>query len=231
MEKPVQRIVRRVELVRRQVLVIGEQSAIGRENLPELRLCRRHAPARRAVVADDVEHRAEALFAQLRGECGEVQAGTAPVLVEAIEIRAPVAVIAGLATVGEDAAPGRRVAAGESLVGIRHDGRDPHRRKTHVADVVRIVHNAFEVAAEITEVVAHALGIAQLLAVRPAQGNIEGRMRTALVAMVVGRIAVDEAIGHHEVHRLAGEGLEGAVVVADARSGLVRNCRAAAKHK
>ncbi len=30
-------------------------------------------------------------------------------------------------------------------------------------------------------------------------------MRAALVAVIVGRIAVDEAVGDHEIHRITGE--------------------------
>src|SRR5690606_17496179 len=41
-------------------------------------------------------------------------------------------------------------------------------------------------------------------------GQVEGRVLPALVALVVGRVAVDEAVGDHEVHGLGGERLVGA---------------------
>ncbi len=69
--------------------------------------------------------------------------------------------------------------------------------------------DALEVATEIADVV--------LAAVGAWCGHIEGAMRTALIAMVVAGIAVDEAVGHHEVHRLGGERLQGAVVVLGCR--------------
>ncbi|KAG1241242.1 hypothetical protein G6F68_016890 [Rhizopus microsporus] len=43
-------------------------------------------------------------------------------------------------------------------------------------------------------------------------------MRAALVAMIVGRVAVDETVGDHEVHRIAGERLGGTHVIRARRS-------------
>ncbi|MNV53935.1 hypothetical protein D3C71_1461000 [compost metagenome] len=52
----VQRVVLRVELVRRQVLVVGDELAVLVEDLAELRLLVWHRPCGRAVVADDIQH-------------------------------------------------------------------------------------------------------------------------------------------------------------------------------
>src|SRR5687768_14995006 len=124
-------------------------------------------------------------------------------LVEPVEIHAPVAVITGLALVGPEAAPACRFSAAEILVGIVDDRRDPHRTEAHVADVIGIVDDAFEIAAEVAYVVA--------FAVRPQDAAVEGRMRAALAALVVAWIAVDETVGEHEIHRFARERLGGAV--------------------
>ncbi len=44
----------------------------------------------------------------------------------------------------------------------------------------------------------------------PVDREVEVRVRAALVAVVVGRIAVDEAVGHHEVDGVGGERQPGA---------------------
>ena len=65
------------------------------------------------------------------------------------------------------------------------------------------------------------------------QRKIEAaRVVAALLALVVARVAVDEAVGQHEVHRFAGEGLERAVVrpapASARRGGAARRSRGAA---
>jgi hypothetical protein len=130
------------------------------------------------VVADDVEHGPEALGAQSVGELAEMSGRRSARCSSCDEeIDAPVAVEAGLAAVGERLLAGDLVAAAELLVGVVDDGRDPDRAETHVADVVGVVEQAAEVAAEITEVVG--------FAVRCAQWEVEGAQCPALVAMVV----------------------------------------------
>src|SRR5690606_3707559 len=52
-------------------------------------------------------------------------------------------------------------------------------------------------AAQVADVAGHA--------VAGRQRDIETAVGAALLALVVARIAVDEAVGEHEVHRVAGE--------------------------
>src|SRR5690606_1478204 len=134
---------------------------------------------------------------------GEVQSWAGQVLVQAMEVDRPVAVVAGLATVGIEPGAGDFLAPGEGLVRVVHDRRDPHRGETHVGDVAGVVEQAAEVAAEVADIADHA--VARL------QRAVEGVVFATLVAVVVGRVAVDEAVGQDEVHRLAGERLAGAV--------------------
>ena len=136
-------------------------------------------------------------------ECGEIQARARQVFVEGEEVVAPVAVISGLATIGQTARPVDRVAAGESLVWIVGDRRDPYGAEAEVADVVGVVQHAFEIAAEVADVVR--------VAVRTCDRNVERAIGTALLALIVARVAVDEAVGDDEVDRLAGEGFSGAI--------------------
>jgi hypothetical protein len=203
-----QRIAGRVETLAREVLVIGDQTALGVVQLAELGLVHRHAERRRAVVDDDVEDDLEPLRTHALAECAEIQARTRQVLVEAMEIHAPVAVVAGLAAIGPQPALDRLPAADERLVGIVDDRRDPHRAETHVADVVGIVEHALEVAAEVTDVV--------LLGLGARCGPIErGELRplvAPLIALVVAGVAVDETVGDHEIHRIGGHRLGGADV-------------------
>jgi len=116
-------------------------------------------------------------------------------------------VVAGLAAVGEHAAPAHRIAAGEGLVRVVDDGREPHRAEAHAADVVGVVGDALEVAAEVA-------GVGALAGRRAGHGPVEAaprRVGSALLAEVVAGVPVDEAVGHQEVDRLAGEGLQRAV--------------------
>ena len=211
----VQRVVRRIELVRRQVLVIGHQPAFGVEQLPELRLGHRHGPGRRPVVADDVQHGLQAMGAQAGGEAGEIQPCTGQVLVQAVKVHPPVAVVAGLAAVGQEAGAGDRITPGEGLVGVVHDRREPHRGEAQVVDVGGIVEQAAEVAAQVADVAG--------LAVARRQRQVEGGVGAALLALVVGRIAIDEAVGEHEVDRLGSERLQRTVDLG--RCGYRRRCR------
>ena len=191
-------------------LLVGDELALRIEDLAELRLRDRHRPGRRAVIGDDVEHDLEVLFAHAARERGEIQGGTRQVLVEHEEVVGPVAVVAGLAAIGQAALPPDRIAAAERLVRIVGDRRDPDRPETEVADVAGIVQHALEVAAEVADVVG--------LAVRSGDRNIERALRTALLALVVARIAVDEAVGDDEVDRVTGQRLDRAVE----RAGSVR---------
>src|SRR5690606_40730426 len=69
-----------------------------------------------------------------------------------------------------------------------------------ISDVVEVVGQPPEVAAQVSDVAAHAIA--------RRQWNVETAVGTALVAMVVARITVDEPVGDHEVHGMAGEGLD-----------------------
>ena len=214
-----QRVVRRIELGGRQVAVVGEQRASGIEDLAEAGLLLRHRPGRRAVVGDDVEHGLEALRAQATGQLGEAEAGARQVLVDRVEVHAPVAVVTGLAAIGQERGAGDLVAAGERFVGVVDDRRDPDRAEAHLADVIGIVEQAAEIAAEITEVGDHTIGAAQRY--------VEARVGTALIALVVARIAIDETVGDDEIHGLIGERLEGAVVLGHGR--YTRGCTGAGR--
>jgi hypothetical protein len=112
-----------------------------------------------------------------------------------IEIHAPIAVVAALAAIGEKASPAHGITAGERFVGIVDDRRDPYGTEAHVANVACVVEQAFEVAAEIADVVR--------LAIRSLDRSIEAVIGAALIAIVIRRIAVDEPIGDDEIHRLA----------------------------
>src|SRR5690606_4713277 len=68
-------------------------------------------------------------------------------------------------------------------------------------DVAGVVEHAAEVAAEVADVAADAI--------RALDRQVEGGMRPALAAVVVRRVAVDEAVGDPEVHRLRRERLVG----------------------
>jgi hypothetical protein len=155
------------------------------------------------VIAHDVEHHLQLLRAHGLGEASEVQPLARQVLVQFVEVHAPVAVVAGLAPVGQDAAPTGGFAAGEMLVRLVHDWCDPHRREAHVADVGGVVQDAFEVAAQVADIVS--------FAVRSGNALIEGRIVATLVTLIVGRIAVSKAVGQHEINCFAGEGLGRAV--------------------
>ena len=133
--------------------------------------------------------------------------------VQLVEIHSPVAVVAGLAQVGPLAAPADRFAAGESFIRVVDDGRDPYGSEAHVADISRIVDHAFEVAAQVADVVAFTFR-------RAGHGAVKGVVHTALVALVVGGVAIDEAVGQHEVDGFAGEGFGGAVEITRSRMGM-----------
>src|SRR5690606_31865638 len=137
------------------------------------------------------------------GQFGKAHAGAGQVLVHAMEVDAPVAVVAGLSAVAEDAVAARRRTAGEGLVGIVDDRRDPDRAEAHALDVVEIVGQPPEAATEVADVAGHA--------VAGRQRDVERAVGAALVAVVVAGVAVDEAVGEHEVHRVAGERLQRAV--------------------
>jgi hypothetical protein len=77
-----QRVVRGIQRLRRQVLVVGDEPAGLVEHLAELRLWLRHRPARRAVVADDVQDQCHVLGMHRTGKSGEVQVGARQVFVE-----------------------------------------------------------------------------------------------------------------------------------------------------
>ncbi len=200
-----QRVVRGIELLRRQVLVVGDELALAVVNLAEHRLVLGHRPGRRTVVADDVEHQLHVAIVHRLGQVRERHARARQVFVDLVEVHAPVAVVAGLAAIGEDGAAPRRLASGEGLVRVLHDRRDPDRAEAHAVDVVEVVGESLEVAAEVADVAGHAIA--------RRQRDVEGAVPATLVALVVGRIAVDEAVGDHEVHRLAGERFERAVEI------------------
>src|SRR5690606_22813155 len=92
------------------------------------------------------------------------------------------------------------------LVRVVDDRRQPHGAKAHAGDVAGVVEQAAEVAAQVPYVGAAALGC-------PGHRQVEGRVVAALVAMVVGRIAVDETVGEDEIDGVRREGLTGAVVL------------------
>ncbi len=202
----VQRVAGGVEVLRPQVLVIGDQPALAVPQLAVLRLRHGHGVGRRAMVGDDVQHHVQLPAFHRAGETGEIQAAAGQVFVQPVEIGAPVAVVAGLAAIGEGAVPDHRVAAGEGFVRIVDDGRHPDRGEAHVADVAGIVEDALEVAAQVADVVGFA-------GRRAGCRQVEAAMRATLIAMIVGGVAVDEPIGEHEVHRFAGEGFGGAVEI------------------
>ena len=143
----VQRLAARVQPVRIQVLVVGDQPAVLVPDLAVLGLHLRHRIRGRAVVADDVQHHVQLLFLHGAGETGEIQPFAGQVFVELVEVDAPVAVVAGLAAVGEHPGPLHFFAAGEGFIRVVHDRRDPHRGEAEVADVAGVVEHAFEVAA------------------------------------------------------------------------------------
>ena len=176
----VQRVAHGVELVRGEVLLVGDQRAVLVEDLPELRLLHRHGEGGRAVVDHDVLHHLQPVLVHGGGELAVVQVLARQVLVHLVEVDAPVAVEAGLAAVGELGAPAHRVAAGEGLVRVVDDGGDPHRAEAHALDVVGVVQHALEVAAEVADVRALALGCA-------AHRDVPGGVCAALVAVVVAR--------------------------------------------
>src|SRR5690606_18992005 len=86
-----------------------------------------------------------------------------------------------------------------------------------ISDVVEVVGQPPEVAAQVSDVAAHAIA--------RRQWNVETAVGTALVAMVVARITVDEPVGDHEVHGMAGEGLERAVEFVDGSGSRCRGVR------
>ncbi len=133
-------------------------------------------------------------------------------LVELEEIDAPVAVVAGLAVVVR-AALARRLAAGERLVRVVDDRRQPDRREAHGGDVPRVVQHAAEVAAEVADVGRRRAG-------QPDRAVEGAQLGTALLRVIVGRITVDEAVRHDEVDGLGREWLERAVQVGHRRLGL-----------
>ena len=200
----VQRVVPGVELVGRQVLVVGDEFAVAVEYLAELRLRRGHHPCRRTVIAHDVQHQLHVARMHRIGQPLEVQAGARQVFVELVEVVAPVAVVATLALVGEDRAATGRGAATEGFVRVVHDRRDPHRGETHLLDVVEVLGQALEVAAQVADVAGHP--------VARRQRDVEGAALATLVALVVAGVAVDEAVGDDEIHGLRCEGLAGAEV-------------------
>src|SRR5690606_34444332 len=212
-----QRIAGRIELLRRQVLVVGQQPALAVVHTTEHRLVPGHGPCRRSVVADDVQHQLHVARMQRARQVGKVHARTGQVLVHAMEVHAPVAVVTGLATVAEEAVAAGGRAAGEGLVRVVDDGRDPDRAKAHVLDVVEVVGQPPEVAAQVADVAAHAIAWWQW--------NVEAAVGTALVAMIVARVAVDEPVGDHEVHGMAGEGLERAVEFVEGSGSRCRGIR------
>ena len=168
------------------------------------------------MIADDVEHDFQAvLIAHPAGEIGELQALGLEVLVDPVEIDAPVAVIARLAAVREKAFA-NPVAAGEGLVGIVDDGRDPHCRESHLADIGGVVENPLEVAAKVTDVVGNAG--------RRHERPVEGSVCATLGLLIIGRVAVDETIGEDEVDGLGRERLGRAVVVRLRRRSICRRC-------
>lgn len=195
-----QRIVGRLKLVMRQVLMVGQQIAVSIVEFAEFGLIDR-PECRGAVVADDIEYGFDAFLAHRGGELREVEIRARQMFIETPEIHAPVAVIARLATVGQDAAPLDLVATCKGGIGIVDDGRDPDTGKAHVANVVGMVQHAFEVTAQITDVVR--------AAVRAFERNIETSIVAPLLALVVARVAIDEAIGDDEVDGFGCEGLAG----------------------
>ena len=181
------------------------------------------------MIAHDIQHQLHALGVHGLGQVAKTHAGAGQVFIDLVEIHPPIAVVAGLAFIREDAATGGRNTAGETFVGVINDGRDPDRGEAHRVDVVQMIGDAFEVAAHITDVAGHAIA--------GRQRNVEGVQRAALVALVIAGVAIDEAVGHHEVHRLAGEGFQRAVVVlgclcvAARRGACAGGKQAAGKHR
>ena len=157
------------------------------------------------MIAHDIQHQLHALGVHGLGQVAKTHAGAGQVFIDLVEIHPPIAVVAGLAFIREDAATGGRNTAGETFVGVIDDGRDPYRGEAHCVDVVQMIGDTFEVAAHVADVAGYAIA--------GWQRNVEGVQRAALVALVVGGIAIDEAVGHHEVHRLTGKGFQRAVVV------------------
>ena len=155
------------------------------------------------MIRDDVEHHLQSVAAHAVAEFAEVQTRARQVLVFDEKVDAPVAVEAGLATVGEETFPRNRVATAELFVRVVDDGCDPDRTEAHLADVVGVVEQAAEVATQIADIV-------RLARRRARRRQIEAAQRTALVAVVVARVAVDETIGQHEVDRVFSERLVGA---------------------
>lgn len=198
-EEAMQWILVRLELLRRQVLMVGQQGAVGGIDLAVLGLIDGHRERRRAMVGDHIQHRLQALCLESGGEFGKAQARARQMFVQLVEVDAPVAVVTGLALITHHGAKDRRITAGEGFVRIVDDGRQPDRTETHVGDVISVIKQALEVAAEVADVVIQALGQARRLAV-------EGRVRAALIALIVGLVTIDETIGQHEVDGVAGKG-------------------------
>ena len=166
------------------------------------------------MVADDVQHDPEAvLVAHSAREVGEPQARRLEVFVHAVEVHAPVAVVTGLTAVGKERLADAE-AAGECLVRVVDDRRDPNGREAHVADVIRVAEQALEVAAQVADVVHHPA--------RRGQRPVERAVGAPLVAVIVAGIAVDETIRQDEIHGLRSERLRGPVVIRRGTAG----CRA-----
>ncbi|KAG1581668.1 hypothetical protein G6F46_015330 [Rhizopus delemar] len=91
------------------------------------------------MVADDVQHHFQACAVQSPGQPCEVQVLAGEVLIKFVEVDAPVAVVAGLATVGQRAGAADRLAAGVGLIGGVDVRRDPLCAEAKIADVLRIV--------------------------------------------------------------------------------------------
>ena len=87
---------------------------------------------------------------------------------------------------------------------VRHRRRDPDRGRAEALDVVQLVDDPLEVAARV------------LVAV--------GRIELALVLVVVRRVAVGEAVGHHEVDDLLLPGGRGDVEQSSVRRAGRRRC-------
>jgi hypothetical protein len=109
---------------RRQVLVVGDQPAVRSNTLPNcgcifgiVQAGEPWLPTMSSTTSASLRlHGAAA-------KSGEIQAGARQVFVELVEVDAPVAVVAGLAAVGEDAAalpssPPVKASSGLSTIGV-----------------------------------------------------------------------------------------------------------------
>ena len=162
-------------------------------NLAKLRLIHGHRKRRRAVVGNDVEHGQQPFGAHAVGELAEVQPRARQVFVLDEEVHAPITMEPALAAVGKEALPGHRVAAAEMFVRVVDDRGDPDRAEAELAHVVGVIEHAAVITTKVTDIVVFAGGAARCR-------QIKGSTCAALLAMVVRRVAIDEAVGHQEIH-------------------------------